>query len=222
MKARIFWIDGLRTFALLGMILYHILFDLQFFYGKDVNLFGNFWQGFRIIIAGAFIFLSGYSLTLSKNPLRQGIILLMISFVVSAVTFWYLPGQGVYFGILHLLGVGYLLGALLFCHLPIWINGLIGIVAFFLSFFTNQFSICLLPLGGGSEYLYMVDYFPLFPWIMPFLFGLIAGRKKWLAKYVYSPSSNMYLLFWPGRNSLLIYLLHQPILLGIFYLFGIK
>lgn len=222
MKTRIFWVDGLRTFALFGMILYHILFDLQFFYGKDVNLFGDFWQGFRIIIAGIFIFLSGYSLTLSKNPFQQGIILLAISFIISAVTFWYLPGQGIYFGILHLLGVGYLLGALLFRHLSIWITGFVGIASFFLSFFVDHFSLYLLPLGGGGQYLYMIDYFPLFPWITPFLFGLIAGRKKWLAKYVYSFSSDMYLLFWPGRNSLIIYLLHQPILFGIFYLLDIK
>lgn len=222
MKGRIFWIDGLRTFAILGMIGYHILFDLEFFYGRDLNLFGDFWQGFRIVVAGIFIFLAGYSLTLSKKPLRQGILLLVISGMVSAATFWYLPERGIYFGILHLLGVGYILGALFLRHLSISIIGCIGIVFFRLSFFTDQFSVYLLPFGGGKQYFYMVDYFPLFPWLMPFLFGLIAGRKKWLSGSLYFPSSYEHSFFWPGRHSLLIYLIHQPILLGILYLLQLK
>lgn len=222
MKARIFWIDGLRTFAILGMIIYHILFDLHFFYGKDVNLFGNFWQGFRIFIAGIFIFLSGYSLTLSKKPFRQGVILLLISIIVSIVVAWYLPGSRIYFGILHFIGAGYLFGALLFRRLPDWINGFMGIAAVVLSFFTDRFSVYLLPLGGGNEYFSMIDYFPMFPWLAPFLLGFMAGRKKWLAGNLYFPSAFRYSFFWPGRNSLLIYLLHQPILLGILYFLRIK
>lgn len=222
MKGRIFWIDGLRTFAILGMILYHILFDYEFFYGKDINLFGNFWQGFRIIIAGIFIFLSGYSLNLSKNPFRQGMILLLLSFVVSAVTFWYLPERGIYFGILHLLGVGYLTGAVWFRYLPVWIVGFCGIISFILSFCTDQFPLYLLPFGGGNHYFHMMDYFPICPWLTPFLVGLIAGQKKWLPGCFYATSSHWNVLFWPGRHSLIIYLIHQPILLGMFYLLQIK
>lgn len=222
MKRRIFWIDALRTFAIAGMILYHVLFDLEFFYGKDVNLFGDFWQGFRIIIAVTFIFLAGYSLTLSKNPLRQGLLLLVTSGIVSGATFGYLPERGIYFGILHLLGVGYILGALLFRYLSVWILGCIGIGTFLLSFYADQFPVYLLPFGGGKQYFYMIDYFPVFPWMAPFLFGLVAGREKWLAESLYSPSSYLDSLFWPAKHSLFIYLIHQPILLGILHLLQIK
>jgi uncharacterized membrane protein len=62
------------------------------------------------------------------------------------------------------------------------------------------------------------DYFPLLPWLFLFLFGAWLGGRvtggggpDWLRVKV--PPA----LTWPGRHSLLLYLVHQPILYGICY-----
>ncbi|WP_439138123.1 DUF1624 domain-containing protein, partial [Roseicyclus sp.] len=65
-----------------------------------------------------------------------------------------------------------------------------------------------------------VDYVPLFPWFAPFLLGLAcaklttrAGRWDRLARWPAPKAARP--LLWAGRNSLLVYLIHQPILIAL-------
>jgi uncharacterized membrane protein len=82
----------------------------------------------------------------------------------------------------------------------------------------------LLIIGARENSIYSADYFPLYPWITLFLFGVFTGkiikralhfsRVSWLLK------SNLPVFSMLGRNSLPIYLFHQPILYGVFWIFS--
>ena len=85
----------------------------------------------------------------------------------------------------------------------------------------------LLPLGFLPQYhIGMGDYLPILPWLGFFFVGVIIGRLGYKNKMTLFPDSPKSVLKisrpfeWFGRNSLLIYLIHQPIFLAI--LFGLR
>jgi uncharacterized membrane protein len=74
----------------------------------------------------------------------------------------------------------------------------------------------LWPLGFMYSGFYSADYFPLMPWFFLFLLGTWLGgiiREQKEDSWLYIPVHPA--LTWPGRHSLIIYLLHQPVLYGI-------
>jgi len=77
----------------------------------------------------------------------------------------------------------------------------------------------LFPLGFRNRTFYSSDYFPIFPWLFLFLGGssfakCFSNRK--LPKSFYTVHSQS--LSSVGKNTLIIYLLHQPIIFGLLYL----
>ena len=77
----------------------------------------------------------------------------------------------------------------------------------------------LLPLGIHSPEFASYDYFPLVPWFGVFLAGAALG------KWAYAPGRSLLPLSpretfinFAGRHSLLIYLVHQPVIMGVLYL----
>lgn len=216
MNQRIWLLDGLRAMAICVVVLYHFLFDLEVFYFQGIGIFEYPWPIFRVFWAGVFVFLAGYSSTLSRRPAKQGFLLLVAAVVITAVSFWFTPYAMIYFGILHLLGVCYLLSAGLFVRCSFWLNLILGGLILLLPNYIGVLPIYLLPLGGGGQYFSMMDYFPLVPWLGIFLWGVAAGQLRLFASFVSTKES---WLLWPGRHSLLIYFIHQPILLGLLRLY---
>lgn len=219
MKKRNWLIDGLRTLSVLVMIYYHFLFDLQFFYGKEVGLFVGWWPTVRIFFAGLFLFLSGYSTQYGTRQVRSGLSLLGLGFVISLVTGWFTPGRGVYFGILHLMGVAQILSYFVFRHLLPCQNLLFVLGAWFLLMVSPSYPVYLLPIGGGAQHFSMVDYFPVVPWIIPFILGVSAGQWKMLDLFVCHYGKIGVWISWISRHSLGVYLVHQPILLGLLWFY---
>ena len=76
-KVRLELIDALRGFTLLNMLIFHLLYDLTALFGVPMDWFwqtpGRLWQK---LIAGSFIFLSGFSIRFSRSSLRKGLMLL--------------------------------------------------------------------------------------------------------------------------------------------------
>jgi len=142
--------------------------------------------------------------------------------IISVITWFYIPRGFVVFGILHFIGTSIIL-SLIFIRYRV-INIIFGlffiIVGFYLKSLTFDFNI-LIPLGFIPNNFWTIDYFPLFPWFGIFLIGISIGNiiyPDFKRKYEIKDLSKKLLVksfCFLGRNSLLIYFLHQPIIIGI-------
>lgn len=230
-QSRILALDIARTAALLGMFAFHLVFDLQMFgrlpYGTTAEPF-FYWHA--RIVAGSFIFLSGVSLWLAHGQgLRWSAFwrrwgkLVAAAALVTAATYAAFPAYFVYFGILHSIAASSLIG-LLFLRLPAAVTALAGIAIIVASYHlpSDTFNAPLLRfLGLATLPAETVDFEPIFPWAGPFLLGMAAARiashlNLWPALTL-PDLSLVRALAWPGQHSLLIYLIHQPVLMGLIW-----
>lgn len=224
-------IDLLRVLAIGMMMAYHAAYDLQTFYGWNIDVFRGPWWWMERACASLFILLSGMSFALSwrktpypKKYLGRGARVLCYGLVVTVVTYSYDPGTYVRFGILHLIGVSMMLLPL-FVRLRRWNLALAVIVIALGHFFHDQLvsTSLLIPFGLLPPNFISVDYFPLVPWFGASLIGLTIGQ--WYGAYqerltVFSRDTTFArVLKAISERSLIIYMLHQPVLLGLLKLF---
>ncbi|MDR0821983.1 MAG: DUF1624 domain-containing protein [Oscillospiraceae bacterium] len=233
-SSRAGFLDEVRGFAIICMVVYHVLFDLKYLHGVNVPVFFDDWfDTIRDIFAGAFIFISGTVCRYSRSNYKRGVQCFFIGMIITFVTAFVTPQFPVYFGILHLLGismlifaltepildklppfVGVLLFALLFIATYSVTGGYIGIKGVFsLNLPDVIYSAKLLfPLGFPSRGFSSGDYFPLLPWLFLFLsgsfFGVWAVRGQ-LPRFFYN--THVRFLAYTGRYTLWIYVLHQPL-----------
>lgn len=227
-------LDAVRGCALASMILYHAVWDLVYIFGTD-------WPWYRGVgayvwqqsICWTFILLSGYCWSLGRRQLRRGLTVFACGALVTAATWLFMPGNLVQFGVLTLLGSA----SILLCGLAPLLSrlparaGLAGSFSLFLLL-RNVNSGCLgfeglrllrLPeglyrnrltafLGFPPADFFSTDYFSLLPWLFLFLTGYFLfrlhppeGRK----------TRRIPLAAAVGRRSLLIYMLHQPVVYGV-------
>ncbi len=230
---RIVAVDLARTAALAGMALFHLVFDLELFGhlpAGTVAMPGG-WAIFARLIAGSFLFLAGVSLVLAHgNGIRWPAFLRRLAVVASAAlavtlgTYAVMPGQFVFFGILHAIAAFSVLG-LAVLRLPVAVTvALAGAVAMLPGVWTGPAfdAPALLWLGLSTVRPTAMDFEPLFPWFAPFLAGMAAARladRAGVGTALSRPPGPLAArLAWPGRHSLAIYLVHQPVLLGLVWL----
>lgn len=236
MKKRIWELDALRGLCILGVVAVHLIYDLVDLYGIvkwDYPAWFSFIKDWGGII---FILLSGICVTLGSHSVRRGIIVFACGMICTAVTFYmtkldFDPSIIIYFGVLHCLGVcmilwptyknmpwwGLLLHGLALAALGLYLDKLI--MGFELST-TNRY---LMPLGLYWRGFASSDYFPLLPHLGFFLMGATLGKTLYKKKTSLMPRVSgknpiIRALCFCGKQSLWIYLLHQPILNGICYL----
>jgi len=219
------------------MVVYHLTYDLDTFGGYGIESTSGFWAHFADVTASAFLFLVGISLAISYSRagpghfgkyLRRGIRILAYGMALSVV-FLALRLGVVAFGILHLIGVSIILAyPLLKYRLA---NLFIGFSIMAAGWYmraqgVSSESAWLLPLGVVPENLFMPDYRPLLPWFGVVLLGLFAGdvlygggkRPAGVPRRVPPVARPLVPL---GRNSLFIYLVHQPILVALLVALGV-
>lgn len=231
-STRLWEIDTLRGIAILMMLIYHSLMDVEYVFNKDFYLVTGFWKYFQITGAVFFLGLVGISLTLSnakKRPARyyllRGAKIFLLGMLITVVTRIILEDGFVIFGVLHLIGVSTILAPLFlrFKKLNLFFGIIFVIVGFYLDTLTFPFS-WLSWLGFIPDSFFSFDYFPLLPWFGFVLIGSFVGKTIYLNsgrcfkltdRSGYPPVIALTFL---GRHSLLIYLIHQPVLLGICYL----
>ena len=232
-RGRIFVVDAGRGSAVALMVGFHFCFDLNYFNLARFDFyFSPFWLVARAIIVTLFLFLVGISLQLASTGglkltayFRRLVLLAVCAGMVSAASYGMFPDSGIFFGVLHFIFVASILG-LLFTRFN-YINLLAGTgwIAAGLIFQNSWFDQPWLNwIGFMTHKPVTEDYVPLFPWFGVVLLGLCAGRwvtgretaTGWRAWR--STGKPSLLMVWLGRNSLAVYMLHQPLLLGGLYL----
>lgn len=227
-------VDTLRGVAIVLMIAYHFSFDLTYYQVLHIDFnHAPFWLGARAFIVSLFLGLVGVSLHLATarglnthRYLRRLLLLLTCAGLVSLASYQMFPRTFIYFGILHCIAVASVLG-LAFTRFY-WFNLLLGcgVIAAGLLYHDAAFDSRLLGSIGFMTYKPLTeDYVPLAPWFGVVLVGMFLGKSvfvrapapAWLHWHSAHPLTH--LLAFGGRHSLLIYMLHQPVLLGVLYLF---
>lgn len=223
---RFWWIDVLRGMAVLGMMVFHLFFILDFFDVLSQQMYQGVWLMLARLVQFTFLGLVGVSLAISKKgkveQLLRGLKILGLGLIVTLVTSIFVPGQFVIFGILHLIGTSVILLSPL--RQSPYLALALGIFAFFLSEKTTSLYTTFKPLyilGFQSPVnISAIDYFPIFPWISVVLLGLFVGhfvkQKKADESATVSKYFKPFIFF--GKRSLLIYMIHVPLILLILIL----
>lgn len=215
-------LDQGRGLAVAMMVAFHACYDLNWLGFLQLDLLGNpFWLSWRALIVGSFVLISGATLQISHTKSqpwfgRREVFLLVSAGLVSGVSAWLFGPRWIYFGVLQFfllatvitrpllgypIGLG-ILGAL------IWLAGCT------LGFdFMNPRALNWIGLAAQKPL--TEDYAPLIPWLGVFWLGVwwASTRPGWLLHT--GPQTSGGFLAWVGQRALLIYLLHQPLLLAL-------
>lgn len=228
MKKRIWELDAFRGLCILGMVFVHLVFDLTFLTDlirweyPDWFVLMQDWGGVL------FLLLSGICVTLGSHPIRRGLIVFGCGMLCTAVTAvmarlnMMSSVLVIRFGVLHCLGLCMLLYPV-FKKLHPGMLLTLGLVLALLGLYFRTFTVenpYLFPLGLITSRFSSGDFFPLLPNFGFFLTGAALGKWIYREKQTLFPNVNprnilRRSLCWIGRNSLWIYLAHQPLLAGL-------
>ena len=235
-KERVWELDTFRGIAIIGVVIVHLIFDLTYF--LDINIktpkvFDFIQENGGVL----FIILSGICVTLGHKFLKRGIIVFFAGLVITWVTYvMYLLGVSgkdiiIYWGILHLLGFCMMMYGLLkkipLPLIPVIAAALIvtGYLIAGKHYDITGFAKILTIFGFAPKGFMTGDYFPILPHLGWFMTGIFIGKtlyKKQKTLFPKFPSKSVPIrvLSFIGRHSLLIYLLHQPLISVIIEIIG--
>lgn len=231
---RIAAIDVARSIAIAAMVIYHFTWDLEFFGHAERGLtLTTGWKLFARSIATSFLMLAGISLVLAhgktiqwKGFAKRFAMVAGAALLITIATWFAFPDGFIFFGILHQIALASLFG-LAFLRFPWLVTALAAAAVISLPYVWRSDVFAhpallwsgLAPVPPRSN-----DYVPVFPWFGAFLagmalsqaavsFGVLDRSARWHA------SGLPGWVIWPGRHSLPVYLVHQPVLLGLVWAF---
>ena len=235
---RIHFLDVLRGSLVLAMVIYHFFWDLGYFQFIEQK---SIIQGLPLLIAqcigGGFIIVSGISFKLASlsenfrpNFLKRIGVLLLICFSITLITFLLDNTRYIFFGIIHLMVSCSFIGLLLIRVKRNYFLFIIFVFSLIPSFSKIKYDLpsYLSWLGLNHEVPFTNDFYPLFPWVSFYLFGLWVHEplRKYIVDKNKSSPINYYKLSYIykglrflGKNSLPVYILHQPIFFSLFLIF---
>ncbi|MGE4352935.1 MAG: heparan-alpha-glucosaminide N-acetyltransferase [Oscillospiraceae bacterium] len=227
-KKRIQLLDFARGIAVLLMLFYHFIFDLALFNVTSWEfMFSGPMNFLERIISWTFILVAGFSSKLSRDNLKRGAIVFACGICVSVASQF--VGVTIRFGILQFLGCSMVLYGLLGHYLeklPRFFGAIMFITLFIVTdYMYRNITVpieWLYPLGLRSANFVSSDYFPLMPWFFLFLIGAwMASETLRSERRVWMDLSFPGWITWTGRRSLLIYLIHQPVLYPLAYVVSV-
>ena len=225
-------IDLIRGVDIVFMVLFNYTVTLRYF-GLIRIQPDLYYRSLPLIIASIFIFLSGVAAyasfennkqNFSRRYFIRGGKLLVFAAFITLFTAIFVPEGTVYFGILHFFAISSFL-------IPVFmkyhdLNPIAAVLIILPGIYlqTRDFSFSyLLWLGFMPENFTTFDYFPLLPWLGVLLLGIFSGKsiitKTGHIKYNNKSAEAFVFL---GRNSLTVYLMHQPILISFLMLIGYR
>lgn len=237
-KKRIYLLDEIRGLAIILVVIYHFFYSAAMVFGfewaKTILTPLMPWQPLLPI---TFVLLSGIAFNLSRNNLKRGIRLFVIGMLITAVTAIFMPDQIIWFGIIHFFGLANIICSPLKKYI-LKIPTVLGVILFFLLFVVTynvqshylgilpDFAVRLpdflystdltMMFGFYTQNFHSSDYNPIFPWIFMFVAGILLGKHVFKLPNALCREHIKPLAF-TGRHTLIIYIVHQPIILGILY-----
>ncbi len=231
-------LDLWRGVAVVFMIVFHFFFILDFYGVVKNEMRSGFFEIFGDFVRISFLLIVGISMAISFQRVftetgsrwlailrqwKRAFIVAVCALIVSFVTFFAVPDVYVRFGILHLIAVS--IFVLAFFAGSKWLSFVFAVFSFIFGYVLKDCSSVILPVCGNGAV--ALDYFPIFPWIGFSALGIFIGRIFYVEKaggFRIFDSRNFIFraIFAMGRYSLLIYMVHIPVIIGIFVLLGIN
>jgi uncharacterized membrane protein len=213
---RLLLLDYLRGFTIILMIFFHFFYDLNFFKFVSIDFQESwFWYWLPRFIAGTFLFCSGVSLTIVHGQKihwesfnKRFAKILTGALLVSITTYYIYPERWIYFGTLHCLAISSLVAI---CFIKYPKSGLLFGLALTLAWYPLN----LIPMWPKLDRP-ALDNIPLIPWVFFALLGM--NSLSFLQKIEIKEFKFGEKLIFLSKHSLKIYLIHQPLLLGILFL----
>lgn len=215
-KKRIWELDALRGICILGMLVFHLIYDITQLYGLITWRLPDWLTVVAEVGGGVFILLSGLCVTLGSHPVKRGLIVFACGMACTLATWAF--GMTIRFGILHCLGICMLLWPL--CRkLSNRALTLLGLLILVTGWYIYRFDVTtqlrfMYPLGITYPGFSSGDYYPLIPCLGWFLLGSVLGRTLYRNQTSLLPGRASFLELC-GRHSLIIYLVHQPLFMGL-------
>ena len=228
------------------MLFMHMSWDVRYEFRADVFSYlekGWFWSFIHPVIVVLFVSVSGICCTFSRNNVKRGLKLLGATLLLTAATYVVTNFFGlnclILFNVLAVLTCGIFLYALIsFIEKktkarPMVVNLIMGLAGLYIVIcgcdihymdYSTE-SLAFLPIGfeiAGTPW--QADYMPLFPWLGVFLIGCVIGRSCYKEKKTLFPGRGKVMkavsrpVEFIGRHSLIIYLVHQPVVYVILLL----
>jgi len=218
-------LDALRGVGIVLMVAYHFAFDLAHFRMIQTDFNHDlFWLAARALIVTIFLGLVGVSLVLGKRAhpgpqpfWRRVALIAACAIVVTIASYFIFPQTFITFGILHAIAVASVLSRPL-VGLPRVALALGAAIIF--AGATVQLPLFDAPwlnwVGMMTHKPATEDYVPLFPWLGVVLIGVAIGSALPRMQRTLATGDRFAprWLAWLGRHSLIIYLVHQPLLFG--------
>lgn len=230
-SSRLISVDVVRGLAIVGVVIFHLVWDLDltgFLPGEIAT--HPLWLLFGRTLAGTFMMLVGVSLVLAhRNHVRWSpfakrlAVIAVAALAITLVTRFVFPQSFIYFGILHAIVAASVIGVM-FLRLPAALTALAGagMIALSYAFSHAVFDTRWLAwIGFAQQPPVSNDFVPIFPWVGSTLLGISLTKlavkqstDKWLRAHE-PTGTGVHRLAWLGRHSLVIYLIHQPVLLAV-------
>ncbi len=230
---RLLQLDCLRGIAIIIMVIFNWSFALSFLgvIHSDSDFF--YWWLFPRFIGASFITIAGISLALSyervkhkkkieiyKKFLLRGEQIFTIGLAITALTFFAYPSSTIWFGILHLIGLSVMISAFMLRYNKL--NLVAGLIIILVGVLLGKLFLFQLNIMSWlvPSYFQTFDYFPLLPWLGFMFIGIWIGKTFFIRmKNIENKLLDRTIAFL-GRHSLLVYIIHQPLLMAALYVIG--
>ena len=230
-------LDALRGLAMVWMTVFHFCFDLHQFKWISQDFYRDpLWTWQRVCIVSLFLLCAGGGQAVALHQgqswqrfWRRWALVALCALLVSVSSYVMFPRSFIYFGVLHGIAV-----MLIIVRLTagwgawLWPLGALAIATKFIAIYAintwTMLSFLNLKafnwLGFISVKPITEDYVPLIPWLGVMWWGVAAAQ--WLLQHrpallTGSVPPAARLLVWMGGCSLVYYMVHQPVMMGLLW-----
>ena len=231
---RIQFLDIIRAISFILMFIFHIFVAINLFKNDYYNLNESILYYIGFISRNIFILLFGISLYLSyinsnniidykKKQFHRINMLLICSIIITITTYIFIPNKYIVFGILHFFSISTIILYNFVNNIPVLL-----IILLFILFYNNYIPISYskktYPIAMFIPYYKStIDHFHIFKYLPVLIIGILLGhlihhinKKHNLSKYQFKNK----ILEFIGKNTLLLYMIHIPILYILVGLFS--